>query len=50
MKTVRDVCTLQPNALSIKLSDRIEQLNEIITAEGDSTEFFDKSSITQGNA
>ena len=35
MKTVRDACTPQPNALSIKLSDQIEQLDELITAEGD---------------
>jgi hypothetical protein len=27
MKTVRDSCQLQPNALSIKLSDQIEQLD-----------------------
>jgi hypothetical protein len=26
MKSVRDACELQPNALSIKLSDQIEQL------------------------
>jgi hypothetical protein len=25
MKTVKDACELQPNALSIKLSDQIEQ-------------------------
>lgn len=48
MKTVRDACTLQPKALSIKLSDQIEQLDEIITAEGDGTAFFEKTSITQG--
>ena len=29
MKTVRDACQLQPNALSIKLSDQIEQLDEL---------------------
>jgi hypothetical protein len=34
MKTVRDGCQLQPNALSIKLSDQIEQLDELIHAEG----------------
>jgi hypothetical protein len=28
MKTVRDACTLQLNALSITLSDQIEQLNQ----------------------
>src|SRR5437016_5925469 len=48
MQTVRDACQLQPNALSIKLSDQIEQLDELITAEGDGTQFFEKTSITQG--
>lgn len=48
MKTVRDACPLQPNALSIKLSDQIEQLDELITAEGDGTAFFEKTHITQG--
>src|SRR5438552_11163177 len=50
MKTVRDACQLQPNALSIKLSDQIEQLDALITAEGDGTEFFEKTYITQGMA
>src|SRR5664279_4722165 len=48
LKTVRDACELQPNALSIKLSDQIEQLDQLITAEGDGTEFFGKTQITQG--
>ena len=48
MKTVRDACQLQKNALSIKLSDQIEQLDELITAEGDGTAFFEKTYITQG--
>ncbi len=48
MKTVRDACQLQPNALSIKLSDQIEQLDELITAEGDGSAFFEKTFITQG--
>src|SRR6266480_5739441 len=48
MKTVRDACHLQPNALSIKLSDQIEQLDELITAEGDGSAFFEKTYITQG--
>ena len=33
MKTVRDACTLQDNALSITLSDQVEQLDGLITAE-----------------
>ena len=48
MKTVRDACQLQPNALSIKLSDQIEQLDELISAEGDGSAFFEKTHITQG--
>jgi hypothetical protein len=48
MKTVRDACQLQPNALSIKLSDQIEQLDELINAQGDGIAFFEKTHITQG--
>ncbi|RWO93350.1 MAG: DUF499 domain-containing protein [Mesorhizobium sp.] len=48
MKTVRDGCQLQPNALSIKLSDQIEQLDELITTEGNGAAFFEKTHITQG--
>ena len=48
MKTVRDVCELQPNALSIKLSDQVEQLDELIGGEGDGTAFFERTHITQG--
>ena len=48
MKTVRDACKLQPNALAIKLSDQIEQLDELIHAEGDGAAFFEKTFITQG--
>ncbi len=48
MKTVRDACQLQPNALSIKLSDQIEQLDELISDEGDGAVFFEKTFITQG--
>jgi predicted AAA+ superfamily ATPase len=48
MKTVRDACLLQPNALSIKLSDQIEQLDELIKEEGDGAAFFKRTHITQG--
>ena len=48
MKTVRDACELQENALSIKLSDQIEQLDELIYSEGDGTAFFQKTHITHG--
>ena len=48
MKTVRDACQLQPNALSIRLSDQIEQLDQLIHAEGDGEAFFEKTHITQG--
>ena len=48
MKTVRDACALQPNALAIKLSDQIEQLDELIKSEGSGEAFFEKTYITQG--
>jgi len=48
MKTVKDACKLQPNALSIKLSDQVEQLDDLITVEGDGKAFFEKTYITQG--
>jgi hypothetical protein len=48
MKTVRDACQLQSNALSIKLSDQIEQLDELIQLEGEGEGFFAKTHITQG--
>ena len=48
MKNVRSACVLQPNALSLKLSDQIEQLDELIHAEGDGTAYFQKTFITQG--
>jgi hypothetical protein len=48
VKTVRDACQLQANALSIKLSDQIEQLDELIATEGDGAAFFEKTHITQG--
>ena len=48
MKTVRDACQLQDNALSIKLSDQIEQLDELIADEEDGSAFFERTYITQG--
>ena len=48
MKTVRDSVTLQPNALEIRLSDQIEQLDQLIHQEGDGTSYFEKTHITQG--
>jgi hypothetical protein len=48
MKTVRDACHLQSNALEIKLSDQIEQLDQLISTERDGAEFFAKTFITQG--
>ncbi len=48
MKTVCDACQLQPNALSIRLSDQIEQLDQLIDAEGEGDAFFAKTHSTQG--
>ncbi|MCS6840675.1 MAG: hypothetical protein NZ701_07845, partial [Roseiflexus sp.] len=48
MKPVRTACTLQPNALTIRVSDQIEQLDELIHAEGDGVAFFERTYMTQG--
>lgn len=48
MKTVKDALKLQDGALEIKLSDQIEQLDQIINGEGDGSSFFAKTHITQG--
>lgn len=48
MKSVRDACVLQPGALDIRLSDQIEQLDELIGAEGEGESFFAKTHITEG--
>jgi hypothetical protein len=48
MRTIREACTLQDNALTVKLSDQIEQLDELITIEGDGSAFFEKTFITHG--
>jgi len=48
LKTVREACILQPNALDIHICDQIEQLDELISAEGDGLEFFAKTHITHG--
>ena len=48
MKTVRDACELHPKALSIRLSDQIEQLDALIGDEDDGAAFFERTHITQG--
>jgi hypothetical protein len=48
MKTVKQACELAPNALSIDVSDQIEQLDELIHAEGNGEAFFQKTFITAG--
>lgn len=47
MKTVRNACKLQPNALDINVGDQIEQLDRIIN-DTDGNEYFDKTFITEG--
>lgn len=48
MRTVRDACILQDNALDIHVSDQIEQLDELIAGEQDGRKFFEKTHITGG--
>lgn len=47
MKTVRNACSLQPNALDIHVGDQIEQLDEIIKGTNTS-DYFEKTFITDG--
>jgi hypothetical protein len=48
MKTARDACVLQDNALEIKVIDQIEKLDKLIEEEGDGSEFFERNHFTQG--
>jgi hypothetical protein len=48
MKTVRDACVLKSGALEIKLADQVEQLDELIHAEGNGEAYFKKTFITGG--
>ncbi len=47
MKTIRNACKLQPNALEINVGDQIEQLDQIIN-DTDGHEYFQKTFITDG--
>lgn len=47
MKTVRNVCQLQPNALEINVGDQVEKLDQIIH-DTDGHEYFGKTFITDG--
>lgn len=48
MKTVKQACQLAPNALSIDVSDQIEQLDQLIQDEGNGEAFYSKTFITEG--
>ena len=48
LQTVRDVCTLQPEALSFRVSDAVEKIEELIQDEAGSRAFFDRTHITHG--
>jgi len=48
LKSVRDACKLQENALDVRLSDQIEQLDDLIRAEGKGEAFFARTHLTQG--
>ena len=47
MKTIRNACELQPNALKINVGDQIEQLDQIINGT-DGYQYFQKTFITDG--
>ncbi len=46
--TVKDACTLQENALDVRVSDQIERLDALIIAEGNGAAFFARTHITAG--
>lgn len=48
MKTVKQACQLAPNALSIDVSDQVEQLDQLIHDEGNGEAFYSKTFITAG--
>jgi hypothetical protein len=48
MKTVKQACKLAPNALSIDVSDQVEQLEQLINDEGTGEAFYAKTFITAG--
>ena len=48
MKSVKDLCIIQSNALNINVSDQIEQLDQLINDQGGVTAFFYKTLITEG--
>lgn len=48
MRTVRDACELQDNALDIRVSDEITQLDQAIADEGVGKVFFDRTHVTDG--
>lgn len=48
MKSVRSTCLLQDNALEIRISDQIEQLEVLIGDENEGRAFFEKTFVTQG--
>jgi hypothetical protein len=48
VKTVKQACQLAPNALSIDVSDQIEQLEQLIHDEGNGEAFYSKTFITAG--
>jgi predicted AAA+ superfamily ATPase len=48
IKTVRDACVLQPNALDIHVGDQIEQIDAVICDAAQGEAFFAKTFITGG--
>jgi hypothetical protein len=48
VKTVKQACQLAPNALSIDVSDQVEQLEQLIQDEGSGEAFYRKTFITAG--
>jgi predicted AAA+ superfamily ATPase len=48
LETVRDACKVHPMVQDYRMTEAIENLSDLISGEGDGTEFFARNYVTQG--
>ncbi len=48
LRFVRDVCELQLDARNIHVGDQVEELDQLISLEGDGLAFYERTFITEG--
>jgi hypothetical protein len=46
--TVRDACKIHPMVHDYRMTEAIENLSDLISGEGDGSEFFARNYVTQG--